>query len=158
MNAIIHLACTLGLRPIEISLISLDDISFNRREIVIRHRKNNNPIKLPIPENTIKAIAAYIIGARPESKERMLFLQNHPPFMPISTKKLRNEIAGYMRKIGLTATPYWLRHTYAQNLLEQGVSIYVLKQMLGHDSIQTTKRYITIHTKLMRKILFDETV
>jgi site-specific recombinase XerD len=61
-----------------------------------------------------------------------------------------------MKKAGLHSTAYWLRHTYAQNLLQIGRSIEEIKEMLGHDNVQSSNRYITIHTELMRKVLFDE--
>jgi site-specific recombinase XerD len=66
-SAMVHLGYTLGLRPKEISLIRLDDISFVQGEIRLADRKSANPIKLPLPEITIKAIAAYIAGCRPEN-------------------------------------------------------------------------------------------
>ena len=63
-----------------------------------------------------------------------------------------------LKKAGLNASAYWLRHTYAQNLLEAGASIFDIKEMLGHDKIESTKRYLCVHTKLMRQVLFDETL
>jgi len=62
-----------------------------------------------------------------------------------------------MRKANLPSSAYWLRHTYAQNLLQAGASIFEIKQMMGHDKIQTTQRYLHIYTQLMREVLFDET-
>ncbi len=50
-NAAIHLAYYLGLRPKEIRLLTLDDISFRQKEIFIRSRKNCNPAHLPLPDN-----------------------------------------------------------------------------------------------------------
>jgi integrase/recombinase XerD len=155
--AMLHLAYTLGLRPKEISLITLDDISFRQGEVGIRDRKSRNPMKLPLPEDTIKAIAAYIVGGRPKSSERALFLNLLAPYKPVSPVIVSMDIAACMRKANLSSSAYWLRHTYAQNLLEAGSSIFEIKQMLGHDRIQTTQRYVHIHTKLMREVLFDET-
>ncbi|MBW2202268.1 MAG: integrase, partial [Deltaproteobacteria bacterium] len=60
-SAMVHLGYTLGLRPKEIGLIRLDHISFVQGEISLFDRKSANPIKLPLPEVTIKAIAAYIV-------------------------------------------------------------------------------------------------
>jgi len=154
----IYLGYTLGLRPKEISLIRLDDISFSQREIAIPDRKSNNPIKLPLPEVTIKAIAVYIVGARPETNERALFLTFRVPYKPISPGCVSQDIRDAMRKANLPSSAYWLRHTYAQNLLQAGASIFEIKQMMGHDKIQTTQRYIHIHTQLMREVLFDETL
>jgi len=157
-SAMVHLGYTLGLRPKEISLIRLDDISFAKREISLLDRKSANPVKLPLPEITIKAIAAYIVGCRPESNQRALFLNFNAPHRQVTAATVSYDITVAMRKINPSASAYWLRHTYAQNLLESGASIFEVKQMMGHDNIQSTKRYLNIHTKLMRKELFDETL
>jgi len=157
-SAMVHLGYTLGLRPKEIGLIRLNDISFAKREISLLDRKSANPVKLPLPEITIKAIAAYIVGCRHESDHRALFLTFHAPVKPVTAATVSHDITIAMRKINPLSSAYWLRHTYAQNLLESGASIFEVKQMMGHDNVQSTKRYLHIHTKLMRKELFDETL
>ena len=156
--AMLHLAYFLGLRPREISLISLDDISFSRQELCVNDRKSNNPLKLPLPEETIKAIAAYIIGGRPQSEHRTLFLAIKAPFIPVTPATISYWISTCMRELNLSSTAYWLRHTYGQNLLEAGRSIYEIKEMMGHKNIESTRKYLHIHINLMRKVLFDETV
>ena len=155
--AMVQLGYTMGLRPKEISRISLDDITFSTLLLAVTDRKGNNPVELPMPEHTVKAIAAYVIGARPESEHRRVFLNMLPPFRPMSPNGVGRHITKAMRKAGLSSTAYWLRHTYAQNLLEAGASIFEIKEMLGHDKIESTKLYLHVHIKLMRKVLFDET-
>ncbi len=154
--AMIHLCYYLGLRPAEISQISLDDISFETAELTVKTRKNNQQMKLPLPESTLKAITAYIIGARPKTDQRRIFLDLGVPYHPASAASVARYITVCIRKAGLSATAYWLRHTYAQNLLEAGASIYEIKEMLGHDSIETSQKYIQVHTRMMREVLFDE--
>ncbi len=154
--AMLHLAYYLGLRPVEISLISLDDIQFSKQEILIPTRKSCNPISVPLPVTTIKAIADYIINVRPESENRKLFLGLHAPYESIKSSSVCNCIAAWMRKAGTPGSAYWLRHTYAQNLLEAKASIFEVKEMLGHDRIQTTSLYLRIHITMMREVLFDE--
>ena len=156
--AMVHLAYTLGLRPVEITRITLDDISFQKGALTLPDRKADNPITLPVPENTLKAIAAYVLKARPKSFNRHVFLSCDSPHDPISSITVAFYLSKIMKKVGLPSTAYWLRHTYAQNLLEMGRSIYEIKEMLGHQSIQSSHRYIYIHTKLMRKVLFNETL
>ena len=156
--ALVHLAYTMGLRPKEISRIRLDDISFSTQQLKIPERKGINPVELPMPEHTLKAIAAYLIGARPQSEHRRVFLTMLPPFRPMSPNVVGRHITKAMKKAGLRSTAYWLRHTYAQNLLEAGCSIFEIKEMLGHDKIESTKLYLHVHLKLMRKVLFDETL
>ncbi len=140
-NALIYLAFTLGIRPKEISLIRLDDISFENGKITLSDRKNRNPIVLPLPE----------------SSERNLFL-NLTDQKPLTNLQIAKDITACMRKAGLPSSAYWLRHTYAQNLLENEVSIFEIKEMMGHDNIQTTRKYIQIDIRMMRKVLFDETL
>lgn len=156
--AMLHLAFWLGLRPVEISRITLDDICFKSEEILLPARKSANPIKLPLPEPCIKAIAAYIVGSRPESTLRTVFLQNRAPYHPVSAAVVGKEISDCMKQAGLCATAYHLRHSYAQRLLESGCDIIDIKHLLGHDRILTTQRYLHIHKSLMRKVLFDETL
>jgi len=156
--AMVHLAYSLGLRPVEVSRITLDDISFEKAEITLRDRKGNNPITLPISENTIKAIAAYVLKVRPKNPYRHLFLTFDLPNRPVQAATVIHHISKAMKKAGLPSSSYWLRHTYAQNLLHTGRTIYEIKEMMGHDNIQSTQRYLYINIELMRKVLFDETL
>lgn len=157
-NALLHLAYTTGLRPREVSLLTLDDICFQQAEVKIWDRKCKDPIALPLPEDTIKALAAYLVAVRPKIKERALFLSLNAPYRPIKASTVAEIIKGCMRKAHLPSTAYWLRHTYAQNLMESGASIFEIKELLGHATIRSTQRYLSIHTKLMREVLFDETL
>jgi site-specific recombinase XerD len=99
--AMVHLAYTLGLRPREISLLRLNDIFFKAAELCVRTRKNDAPVRLPVPENTIKAMAAYLVGGRPKSNHRRLFLTLQPPFRPMSQNTVTQAINACMKKTGL---------------------------------------------------------
>ena len=156
--AMAHLAYFLGLRPQEIVQIKIDDISFKAAELTLEDRKNNIPTKLPLPERVVKAIAAYIIGGRPESKSPMLFVGHFAPYGPLLPTRVSTALGTCLKKVNRKATGYWLRHTYAQNLLEAGASYYDIKEMLGHDHIESTKQYLSVHIEMMRKVLFDETL
>jgi len=154
----VHLAYTLGLRPCEICRITLDDIGFKKAQITIEDRKNNQPLTLPIPEKTLKAIVAYMVGARSKSDDRHLILSLAAPYGPIVAGLVGRYIQQAMHKTGLSSTPYWLRHSYAQHLLSSGASIYEVKQMLGHRHIESSRKYLHIHTDLMREVILDETL
>ncbi len=154
----VHLAYYLGLRPIEISRITLDDISFAKGLLNLKNRKNNRPLQLPIPEEALKAISAYIVGGRPKSHYRSLFLIFWPNPTPMSASLTGQYLTKALRDADLPGTAYWLRHTFAQNMLEAGAGIFEIKEMMGHDTIESTKKYLSIHKELMRRVLFDETV
>jgi len=156
--AMVHLVYALGLRPVEISRITLDEISFQEAELTIRERKGGNPVTLPIPEKVIKAMALYVSKGRPKSPSRQLFLTHQFPHHPVSSGTVIGHISRVMKQAGLPSSAYWLRHTYAQNLLHMGRSIYEVKEMMGHQNIQSTHRYLHINTQMMRKVLFDEEI
>ena len=154
----VHIAYYLGLRPIEISRITLDDIAFAKGLLNLKNRKNTHPLQLPIPEDTLKAITAYIVGGRPKSHCRSLFLTFWPDPTPMSANLTGHYLTKALRDAGLPGTAYWLRHTFAQNMLEAGASIFEIKEMMGHDTIESTRNYLSVHKELMRRVLFDETV
>ena len=154
--ALIHLAYSLGLRPIEISRLTLDHISFTMGELTIKERKTEEPTILPLPKQTVRAIAAYVFKARPKTDLRILFLTHSGS--PLRPERVAGTMKKAMEKAGLSSTAYWLRHTYAQNLLGMGRSIYEIKEMMGHQNIQSTQRYLYIDTERMRKVLFNETL
>ena len=156
--AMIHLAYTLGIRPIEISRITLDHVSFTMGELTIKERKTKTPTILPLPKQTVKAIAAYVYKARPETQHRHIFVTYCKPHSPVRPGTVAGAIGKAMKKAGLSSSAYWLRHTYAQNLLGIGRSIYEIKEMMGHENIQSTQRYLYIDTERMRKVLFNETL
>ena len=154
--AMVHLAFFLGLRPVEISRIRLDDISFEKAQLRLPDRKSQNPFTLPVPLHSLKTIGVYVKRVRPHSACRELFLTFPFPYRATSPSTVTVAIGKAIRDAGLPGSPYWLRHSYAQRLLEHGATIYEIKEMLGHQGIQSTQRYIHISVALMRKVLFDE--
>jgi len=156
--AMVHLAYTMALRPVEISRIILNDISFSEKTLTMPERKGDRPITLPIPEKTMKVIAVYILHVRIKTQHRHLFMTHKRPYRPLSSGSVCAEIWRAMKDAGLSSSAYWLRHTHAQNLLAMGRSIYEIKEMLGHQDIQHTQRYLHIDTELMRKVLLNETL
>ena len=157
-RAMVHLAYFLGLRPQEICNIRLDDISFSQAELAVKIRKNENPVVLPLPDVLLKSIAVYIIGVRAKSKHQGLFLNLRLPHKPLGLAYISLCIRDCVKAVNPHASPYWLRHTYAQNLLEAGASIFEIKTMLGHKSIEATRKYLHVHIELMRKVILDENI
>ena len=154
--AIVHLAYSLGLRPDEISTITLDDISFRKAVLTLSNRKGRNTLTLPLADQTIKALAAYLAKARPQSQSRSIFVNFPFPYKPMQPASVRQCISNAMNQAGLSSATYSLRHTYAQNLLHMGQSIYEIKEMLGHDHIESSRKYLHIHTDWMREVILDE--
>ena len=85
----------------------------------------------------------------------MAYFFKHCPILD-SSNTVQYLIRELMKKANVHGTAYSLRHSFAQNLLASGASLFEVKDMMGHDVLQTTGSYLSIDTQLMRKVLFDE--
>jgi integrase/recombinase XerD len=64
---------------------------------------------------------------------------------PLSIRQARRVVSNAaLEAIGRPASPHWLRHAHATVALEHGCPLHVLRDSLGHSSIATTSRYLTV--------------
>jgi hypothetical protein len=61
----------------------LDNTAFKKAQLTVEDRINKQPIELPIPAQTLKAIVADMVGGRPKSKDRHLVSSQSAPHGPI---------------------------------------------------------------------------
>lgn len=72
-------------------------------------------------------------------------------------QSIRNMIKKYSKMSGITRniTPHMFRHSFATYLIEEGVDISCVQQILGHSSIKTTQIYIHVTAQKQAEILRD---
>jgi len=137
-----------GLRREDARLLRTDDIDTERRQLRVRHGKGAKERVLPLPEHMIEGLRAYWRSdraKRPGHDSPWLFQGAHPG-KPMSKSLLLHlyaravRTAGIKRKGGL----HTLRHSFATHLLEAGVEITLVQQLLGHTSLSTTSRYLHV--------------
>ena len=72
--------------------------------------------------------------------------------LPLSARQIRNRMARYLKLAGITKryAPHSLRHTFATQLLNAGASLEVVKELMGHRSLQMTLRYTQLYDRTKR--------
>ena len=71
---------------------------------------------------------------------------------PLTARQMRNRMAYYLKLAGITKaySPHSLRHTFATQLLNAGASLEVVKELMGHRSLDMTLRYTQLYDRTKR--------
>ena len=147
--ALITLMLHTGLRVSEVANLKVGDarISPRKGSVMVRGGEGNKFRQVPLNADARKAIQAYLEarsghGERLEVNRGHLFVgQRGDPLKPSGIYYLVRRYAYDARLDGVT--PHTLRHTFGKNLVDAGVSLYRVAQLLGHESVDTTRIYTT---------------
>lgn len=140
-----------GLRVSELLDLKIEDISFNKRIILVWSGKGNKERSVPINQDCLDVILNYIDTSRKEfpnsKKSPYLFLNKFGN--PMSRNYFFVLVKEYAALAGINKNihPHTLRHSFATTLLENGINIVALKDMLGHSHLETTQIYTKVSTK-----------
>jgi site-specific recombinase XerD len=99
---------------------------------------------------------ALFINYRPGRKEN-LSIENaglSPTINRLTPRSIERILEKYSKTAGLSimATPHTMRHSYATDLLNQGVDIRTVQELLGHQNIATTQIYTHVTNKRLRDV------
>lgn len=131
-----------GLRVSEVATLKVSDIDSQNMQIFIRNGKGGKDRFAILSEENLKVLREYWKAYRPKEWLFSSVSHNKSGFH-ISNRGVQEVLCGVIERAGITkkVTFHTLRHTFATHLLEDGVSIYVIKQLLGHADITTTSFY-----------------
>lgn len=140
-----------GLRCFEVRNIKLADLDFDRKMLHVRKGKGKKDRYVPLCDLLIKGLKAYLEA---ESPDHWLFCGKQPVEgrtggafdSRYSQKGVQWAVKEARKAAGIIKpmTVHTLRHTYATHLLEEGLDIMSIKDLLGHECIDTTLIYLHV--------------
>lgn len=139
---VLSLIYSAGLRAQEAINLKISDIDFERQTIHIRQSKYKKDRIVPLSKQMAKGLIKYFSVEHPD---RWVFNGKEPDGR-YSVKGLSWVMRETLKKttIKKEVCLHSLRHSYATHLLEDGVNILSIKELLGHADIATTMIYLHV--------------
>lgn len=147
-RTIIETIYTHGLRVSELPALTLTDIDSKRGVLIINNSKQNKDRNIPLDMVCLKHLREYYLKYKPKF---LLFPGQNGLYSATSIREILNNA---VKEAGITkhVTPHTLRHSYATHLLEQGIDLRYIQEILGHASSKTTEIYTHVTTKYLGSI------
>lgn len=146
-----------GLRVSEINKLNVTDIDLNLGKAVIKEAKGRKDRIVPLGDNVIYWLNVYLKRSRPFFlkfvKDKSI---RDTLFFTLKGNKINPVIIRMMLKKRFKSkkiSPHILRHTFATHMLDNGASLKHVKDILGHNSIQTTVVYTHFNIKSLKRII-----
>jgi site-specific recombinase XerD len=152
--AILLLLARLGLRGGEVLAMTLDDLDWERGEIVVRG-KGQRLERLPMPSDVGAALASYLCDVRPACATRRVFIRMKAPYQGLASAAICCIVRRALRRAGLDPEfkgAHLLRHSLATNLLRRGATLGEIGQLLRHRQPITTQIYAKVDIAALRDI------
>ncbi|MCR4269350.1 tyrosine-type recombinase/integrase [Nitratireductor sp. ZSWI3] len=154
-RAILMLFIAYGLRAGEVAGLRLDDLDWENGMLRVRCPKPGRTHLWPLSQAVGNTILSYIRDARPSGFGRSLFFTSHAPIRPLGRKALGKMVRDRLAGIGVVAGrrgPHALRHAAAQHLLDQGMSMKLIGDFLGHRDPSSTAIYAKVNLVALREV------
>ena len=146
-KTLLSLQYGLGLRVSELINLRLSDIDFNRGTVII-FGKGRKGRRVFLGTGLCTVLDTYLEAYKPSDR---LFEGQNGEYSRTSVNNVLKRAArraGIMRNVN----SHMLRHSYATHLLEGGVDLRYIQELLGHRSSKTTEIYTYVSTKSLGKI------
>lgn len=148
-RSIIGLIYSAGLRISELINLELRDINIDRRQILIRSGKGRKDRYVMLSEGFLPLLRNYVVTYKPQK-----YFVEGSTGKKYSDSSIRKFIYRSCKEANIRkkVTPHTLRHSYATHLLENGVGIRHIQELLGHSKPETTMIYTHVAKKDLLEI------
>jgi site-specific recombinase XerD len=149
-RALLMLTYSSGLRRSEVLNLKIEDIDSKRMLVRIKQGKGRKDRYTILSDNCLDLLRKYWARYRP----RTYLFNGMVSGSKYSASSFAKVFARAKKKAGIKkdATIHTLRHSFATHLLENGVDLFLIKNLLGHGSIRTTMIYLHLRKCVLSDI------
>lgn len=133
-----------GLRLSEITRLRVQDIDSENMRIFVYQGKGGKDRFTLLSESNLAVLREYWRAYRPNHPKGYLFYPQKDKQRQLTEKAVQFALKKHLRNAGITGpfSVHTLRHCFATHLLEAGVDVCRIKQLMGHTHIQSTTFYL----------------
>lgn len=152
---ILHLMAYYGLRASEIATLRVEAIDWRAKTCRVEQRKTQSDLVLPLSDRTLTLLQSYLRHRRPDSPLPQLFVRVRRPTGGLHHYAVCDIFYKRAAQSGLPLdaySSYCLRHSFAMRLLQRGVGVKAIGDLLGHRSLEATCVYLRLDTSTLRSV------
>lgn len=158
-RAVFELLYATGVRCSELVNVKLTDLDFEQKSIMVFGKGRKSRIVL-FGQQAKKVLERYLKEERPflagSKNNHFLFLNYAGGSLTSRSVQRICEMFRKFLKVERKLTPHKLRHSFATHLLNQGVDLRVVQELLGHKTLATTQIYTQVSSAELAKMCDDK--
>ncbi len=158
--AIVLLASITGLRASDIVNIKIENIDWSNKILKLIQVKTQKELVQPFTDELFYALLDYLKNGRPNSTSEYIFIRHTLPLNKLSPAALSGFITKYFKKANIDVSLrkhgiHSLRHSFANNMLHNNISLQNISASLGHSVISTTTMYTNIDINTLKLLSLE---
>jgi site-specific recombinase XerD len=147
-RAVFLLMLRCGLRVGEVCRLQMCDIDWDRKSVIVHNGKGRVDRVVYMSHDAEEALRRWL--AKRGYMSPYCFVSPYKANQPLSPRMIQLRMHALLRSGGLDGkgyTPHTLRHTFATLLLNAGMDLYVLKDLMGHKKVDQTLMYARLSNR-----------
>jgi integrase/recombinase XerD len=155
-RAMLEMLYSTGIRAAELLGLNIADVDFASKTARVLGKGEKERI-VPIGKTALRQIESYLRGVRPflvrDPNEPALWLDSRGKRLPYAM--LLRRVHSYSQRISLevTVTPHTFRRSCATEMIRAGANLYHVKDLLGHENLDTLRHYVKLNVEDLRKTM-----
>lgn len=146
-RALVELFYSSGMRLEELQYLKMTDIEASQNRIRVNNGKGRKQRFTILSQTCLKSLRNYFL--QEENKPKIYLFEGQIPGKPMNSRSIQHSVRMAYKNADLMHKErkvHALRHSFATHLLDNGVDIFTIKELLGHSKIETTMVYLHLQT------------